>query len=92
MAYLLSVLKVDDFDNFKQMFDSDPAGRAGSAKGHRLFRGVDDPNLVFVGTEFDSADDAKAFKDRLMGAGVLDQGGSVAQEPTVAELVEEQRY
>jgi hypothetical protein len=91
MAYLLSVFKVDDFDTFKQMFDSDPAGRAGAAKGHRLFRGVDDPNLVFVGTEFDSVDGAKALKERLISSGVVEQM-DVQQEPTVAELVEEQRY
>ena len=91
MAYVLSVFKVDDFDAWKQLFDSDPGGREETGKGHRLFRAVDDPNLVFISSEYDSADDAKAFIERLKGAGVLDQM-DVQQAPTVAELVEDKRY
>jgi hypothetical protein len=89
MAHLLSVFKVDDYDSWKQMFDSDPADRGSAAKGYRIFRGVDDPNLVFISSEFETADDAKAFKERLMGAGVLEQL-DIRHEPTVAELADQQ--
>ena len=41
MAFLMSRFEVADYAEWKQMFDSDPAGRKQSAKGHRLFQNVD---------------------------------------------------
>lgn len=73
------------------MFDSDPVGRKKVAKGHRIFRGVDNPNQVFVSTEYPSADDAKVFRDRLLASGVLNDF-TVKTEPTVTELADSAEY
>jgi hypothetical protein len=91
MAFILGVFDTGDYDKWKQMFDTDPAGRADSGKGHRVFRSVADPNKVFVSVEFASADEANTFRERLLASGALDNV-TVAQEPTVAELVDEKKY
>jgi heme-degrading monooxygenase HmoA len=91
MAYVLGVFDTGDYDKWKQMFDSDPAGRSKLGKGHRVFRSVADPNKVFVSVEFASADDAKSFREALLASGALDNV-TVATEPTVAELVDETKY
>jgi hypothetical protein len=91
MAFILGVFETGDYDKWKQMFDSDPAGRKDSGKGHRVFRSVADPNTVFVSVEFPSVDDANSFRERLLASGALDNV-TVATEPTVAELADETRY
>ena len=91
MAFMLAVFDVGDYDSWKEKFDSDPVGRKETAKGHRVFRAVDEPNKVFIGLEFDSADDAKAFREKLLGSGALDTI-TVVQEPTVVETADEQAY
>jgi hypothetical protein len=91
MAFILGVFDTGDYDAWKQMFDSDPAGREQSGKRHRVFRGVDNPNEVFVSVEFASVEDAKSFRERLLASGALDNV-TVEQEPTVAELVDETIY
>src|SRR2546428_7819806 len=72
MAFVLMSADVGDFDAWKKVFDSDPAGRKQVAKRHRVFRGVDDPGEVFVGVEFDSVEAAKSFRERLLASGALD--------------------
>jgi len=64
VAIMLLHLEVDDYDAWKPLFDSDPAGRKQSATGHMISRDVDNPNAIFIRTEFPSADEAKAFQDR----------------------------
>jgi heme-degrading monooxygenase HmoA len=91
MAFLLGVFDTGDYDKWKQMFDSDPAGRKEAGQGHRVFRSAEDPNRAFISVEFASADDAKAFRERLLASGALDKV-TVAIEPTVVELVDETRY
>ena len=91
MAFMLMQFEVDDFDQWKAMFDSDPVGRKSVAKGHQIFRGVENPNQVFVATEYASADDAKALRERLLSSGVLDNF-SVPTQPTVTELVDSAQY
>ena len=73
MAYFLTRIKVPNYDAWKPNFDSDDPGASRSAKGHRLFRNVDDPNEVFILVEFASADEAKAGRARLLDSGVLDR-------------------
>jgi len=91
MALMLLSFDLDDYDEWKQLFDSDPAGRKESAKGHRIYRAVDNPNEVFVSVEYQSVEDAKALRERLVSSGVLDRfrpkGG-----PTVVEVAEETTY
>ena len=91
MAFMVHHLKLDDFDDFKSRFDADPVGRKQAATGHLMLRSVDDPNEVFTRVEFDSLEEAKAFRDRLVASGALDQT-TVLTPPTVVELVENITY
>ena len=91
MAFMVHHLRVDNFDDFKATFDSDPVGRKQVAKGHVMSRSVDDPNEVFTRVKFDSLEDANAFRDRLVASGALDQV-TVVTPPTVVELVEDITY
>jgi hypothetical protein len=91
MAFMVHHLKVDDFDTWKLFFDEDPVGRKRVAKGHVMLRGLENPNEVFTRVEFDSLEDAKAFRDRLLASGALDTT-TVLTPPTVVELVENITY
>ena len=91
MAFLLAHFEVPNYEEWKQFFDSDPAGREDAAQGHQLFQAVDDQNQVFVGVEFGSADEANSFRERLLASGALDRV-TVKTEPTVVEMVEQNRY
>jgi hypothetical protein len=91
MALLLTRIGVDDYDAWKPMFDSDPAGARKAAQGHRISRSVENPNEVFVQVEFASADEAKAARERLLSSGVLDRV-TVKTEPTVTEEAESVAY
>ena len=91
MAFMVHHLKVDDFDEFKSLFDSDPVGRKQAAKGHLMLRSLDNPNEVFTRVEFDSLEDANAFRERLLASGALDRT-TVLTPPTVVELVENITY
>jgi len=92
MAFVMTNFEVDDFDAWKQMFDSDPAGRKRAAKGHQIFRAADNPNHVFIGTEFASVDEASAFRERLLASGVLNNARVVHVQPTVTELADAATY
>ena len=91
MAFMVHHLEVDDFDTWKTFFDADPVGRKQAARGHVMSRGVDNPNEVFTRVEFDSVEDAKSFRDRLVASGALDRA-TVLTPPTVVELVENITY
>ena len=91
MAAIVGVFETGDYDAWKQMFDSDPAGRRQSGEGHRILRGVENPNEVFVRVDFGSVDDAKAFRERLLASGALDNV-TVVKEPTVVEVADETTY
>ena len=84
-------LEVADFDEWKKLFDADPGGRRQIAKGHILSRGVDNPNEVFVRSEFASVEDAKKFRQQLMDSGALNDL-TVKTKPTVVEVVEQETY
>jgi hypothetical protein len=92
MAFMLGHFEVGDYETWKrERFDADPAGRKQAGKGHVISRSVDNPGEVFVRVEFDSVDDAKSFRDRLLGSGALD-AVDVKTPPTVVEVVDEARY
>ena len=91
MAFMVHHLEVDDFDSWKPFFDEDPVGRKQAAKGHVMLRGVENPNEVFTRVEFDSLEEAKSFRDRLLASGALDST-TVLTPPTVVELVENITY
>jgi hypothetical protein len=90
MAFLIGVFE-GDFDAFKQSFDADPLGRARAAKGHTILRGVDNPNEIFLRLEFDSADAAKSFGDKVRASDVM-QNLTVKIPPTVTELADQASY
>jgi hypothetical protein len=56
-----------------------------------MLRSVDNPNEVFTRVEFDSVEDATAFRDRLVASGALARA-TVLTPPTVVELVENPTY
>ena len=91
MASMVGVFRTDDYESWKRMFDSDPVGRKQVAKGHRVMRSVDDPNEVFLRVDFDSVDDAQAFRERVLASGVLDRI-TVVKEPTVVDVADEATY
>jgi hypothetical protein len=91
MAFFLTRLNVGDYDAWKPMFDDDGPGARRSAKGHRIFRAVDNPGEVFLLVEFDSADDAKAGRARLLDSGILNRFADKT-EPVVIEESESVRY
>ena len=93
MASMLMHLEVDDYDSWKPMFDSDPAGRKQSATGHTISRSVDNPNAIFIRADFPSVDDAKTFRQRLIDSGALERPGvNVKIQPTVVEQAEAITY
>ena len=55
------------------MFDQDRPRAREKATVQRVFRGVDDPDHVFIVLEFASVDDAQEAKERLVQSGVLDR-------------------
>jgi hypothetical protein len=91
MAYMLTRVQVDDYEAWKQMFDSDPFGIRTSAKSHRILRSVEDANELSVSVEFASADDANAARERLVNSGVFDRL-TLKSGPTVAEEAEAINY
>ena len=91
MAFMLTRVKVGNYDEWKPMFDSDPAGARESAKGHRVLRSTEDPNEVFIQVEFDSAEDAEAGRERLRSSGILERV-DVQNGPTIVELADAATY
>jgi hypothetical protein len=90
MAFIVGVLE-GDFDAFKRNFDGDPLGRKQAAKGHTLLRSVDNPNQFFVRIEFDSAEQAKSFAEKVRNSDVL-ANVTVKVPPTVTELADQATY
>ena len=88
---MLTRIQVDDYEAWKPIFDSDPAGARKAAKGHRVLRSLEEPNDVFVQVEFGSPEDAKAARGRLLASGVLERV-TVKAGPTVAEEAETVAY
>ena len=73
MSFIVTRINVGDYDMWKTMFDKDEPGARSAAKGHRILRGLENPNEVFIVIEFASADDATAGRERLLASGVLDR-------------------
>jgi hypothetical protein len=84
-AFMITRIQVGDYDSWRPMFDQDRPHAREKAKVQRVFRGVDDPNHVFVFLEFDSVEDANEARNRLLESGLLDRfedkhGPHVVQE------------
>ena len=91
MAFLLTRIRVEDYEAWKPMFDSDPPGARTTATGHRILRSAEDPNELFVQVRFASSHDANSARERLVASGVLDRV-NVQAGPTVAEEAETVDY
>ena len=91
MPFIQTRIQVGDYDAWKPNFDKDAPGARRSAKGHRIYRNVDDPNEVFIWIEFDSSEDAVEGRHRLLGSGVLDRFPDKT-EPRVIEEAEAITY
>lgn len=81
-------IQVGDYDTWKPMFDKDVPGARKSAKSLRIYRGLEDPNEVFIQIEFASADEAREGRDRLIASKVLHRfrdktGPTVVEEADV---------
>jgi hypothetical protein len=94
MAIVLLSFEIDDYDSWKSMFDRDPAGRKRhGATGHKITRGVVNPNDVFIRVEFPSVEQATAFCQSLADSGALERAGArIKVAPTVAEVAEDSTY
>ena len=91
MPYMVLNLEVTDYDEWKKLFDSDPGGRKGIAKGHVVSRNVENPNDVFIRTEYATVDDAKKVRQQLLASGALNQS-TVKTPPTIIEIADEATY
>jgi hypothetical protein len=72
-ALIITRIQVGDYDAWRPMFDQDRPRAREKAKVQRVFRGVEDPNHVFILLEFGSVDDAQQARQRLVASGVLDR-------------------
>jgi hypothetical protein len=63
------------------------------ATSHMVSRAVDNPNEAFIRVEFPSAEQAKAFREKLLASGALERGGMrIKTGPTVAEVADQHTY
>jgi hypothetical protein len=88
-AFIITRIHVGDYDAWRPMYDQDRPRAREKAKAQRVFRGVEDPNHVFIVLEFESVDDAEESRRRLVTSGVLDRfedkhGPNVVVEAQVA--------
>lgn len=72
-AFIITRIQVGDYEAWRPMFDQDRPRAREKAKVQRVFRGVEDPNHVFIVLEFESVDDAEEARTRLVASGVLDR-------------------
>ena len=73
MPFILTRIQVGDYDTWKPQFDQDKPGARSDSKGWRVLRNADDPNEVFIQVEFESAEQAREGRERLLASGVLDR-------------------
>jgi len=78
---------VDDYDKWKQVYDTYPPTTAGGANFSRVNRGIDDPNQITVVAGFDSLDKLKSFASDPQLKDVMHRAG-VHGEPRI-EIYEE---
>lgn len=78
---------VPSFDKWKQTFDKDPADRRGSGvRRYEILRSHDDPNFVMVDLEFDSAEEAGAFLQKMQR--IWEGPGKAVMQGPRARIVE----
>ena len=80
MKYTLIMVKVEDYDKWKPVFDEHSATRkAGGEQGGHLFRDINDNNEIVIMLRWDTMENAKKFfesedlKKAMQKAGVVDK-------------------
>ena len=94
MGYVIQNQRVRAYDEWKASFDAHLELRKGhGAKGHIVYRGIDEPTQVVAITEFGSHDKARAFLADPAAQAAMSAGG--LQDPVsilLSEPVDESRY
>ncbi|HMJ03657.1 MAG TPA: hypothetical protein VK506_11980 [Conexibacter sp.] len=88
MPFVLTRINVEDYDAWRAKFELDQPNTRSRAEGHRLFRGVEDRNEVYVMVEYASAELARAARENLVGSGLLAEYPGHS-EPAIIELAEQ---
>ena len=86
--------RVSDYGEWKKLFDSDPADRAGSGvKKHRVSQHADDASLVLIELCFDDRAQADAMLEKLNGVW-SNMSGDMKINPVtrIIEVMEETEY
>ena len=87
---------VHDFDEWKVVFDKFERFRADNkVRSYRLARFADDGNRLIVDMEFDSLEDATAFREKLDQIRTTPQSKAqlvTTTGPLLMEIVTEQTY
>src|SRR4029077_17431597 len=91
MVAMVLNLEVEDYDEWKKLFDSDPGGRRGIATGHTVSRNVDNPNDVVIRTQYRSVEHAKRVRQQLLDSGALNSS-TVKTPPTIIEIADQVTY
>ena len=87
--------RVNDFQTWKQAFDSDPVGRRqGGVLRYRILRPTDEPNHVIVDLEFDDSSEAEAFRSKLRELWSRVEGnlGLESRQAQIFEVLETTEY
>ena len=66
MAYMVLHFQTEDYDAWKQAFDSDPAGRRETRRDISSSAASTTRTKCSVRAEFDSVETAQAFRKRLL--------------------------
>ena len=72
-ALIITRIQVVDYESWRPLYDQDLPRAREKATSQRVFRSLDDPDLVFIQLEFASAEDAQEAQRRLSESGVLDR-------------------
>jgi uncharacterized protein (DUF1330 family) len=91
MAYTVAHIQVDDYEQWKEMFDAARNTVRKDAKGHRILRGAENPNDLLIQVEFPSADEARAAREELRNSGALDKV-KLIDGPNILEEAEAVTY
>ena len=86
-AFIITRIQTGDYDAWRPLFDQDRPRAREQATSKRVFRNVDDPNHVFILLEFESLDDARESRRRLLESGVLDRFADKHGPNVVEEVV-----
>jgi hypothetical protein len=88
MVYLNIRYTVADYEKWRPVFDEDDARRraAGASGVKQVYRDMDDPNIITIIFEWDTAENARKFAhDPALGA-VMQKAGVVGMPAVVAVL------